>query len=307
MPHQSQLAVRPSGGLLASLQAPVKEARTGNFVRSLTEADEAAAVQASLAHVEVRGRRRYGCPRAGLTAWRERAPSAVPAWRKQNQLASAIALRSPYEYVQWLQVYVRRLCRDGAHRRLRELLDDLRGPANGCGWPTERGWAAGEEGLPRVGLTLRVHAVCVGSRLAGTRTGAGRGDDGTSLVADAAAAVATAYHWDPDILVRTCTTKQATFLAARPANQRGVAVVPFPAGDAPAVDDAQTAPAGDCVGRATYVSQRACGRSRRHVSHASEHGQCQTRGRDIGRRGRCQRVTSGTRVPGQPAGLSVHA
>ena len=46
----------------------------------------------------------------------------------QSQLASAVAVRSPHEYIQWLQVYVRRLCRESAVRRLRELLDDLRGP-----------------------------------------------------------------------------------------------------------------------------------------------------------------------------------
>ena len=62
----------------------------------------------------------------------------------QSQLASAVAVRSPHEYIQWLQVYVRRLCRESAVRRLRELLDDLRGPTQygrlALRWPDQVAW-----------------------------------------------------------------------------------------------------------------------------------------------------------------------
>ena len=54
-PVQSQLATRPAAGFLASLQPQVKEANTATVARQLAETDDAIAVQASFAHVEVDG------------------------------------------------------------------------------------------------------------------------------------------------------------------------------------------------------------------------------------------------------------
>jgi len=156
---QSQLATRPTAGLLSSLQPSNKDS---NAARQLAEADEAVAVQASLAHLEVRPRQETAA-HARTTADRRNVCRLGVVEALQNQLAAAACVRSPHEYLQWLQVYVRRLCRENATARLRDVLDDLRGP---LGRSTD-----GTEWNPSVAVRWRRPSSCL--RCAAVLTGHG--------------------------------------------------------------------------------------------------------------------------------------
>ena len=107
-------------------------------------------MQASLAHLEVRMRNTTAVY-AHMTA-NTHADCIIAAEGLQNQLAAAACVRSPHEYIQWLQVYVRRLCRENATARLRDVLDDLRGP---LGKSTE-----GAEWNPSVAVLWRCLSCC---------------------------------------------------------------------------------------------------------------------------------------------------
>ncbi|KAL4593545.1 protein HIRA-like [Arapaima gigas] len=48
----------------------------------------------------------------------------------ENQLASALTLKSSQEYRHWLLIYARFLVNEGSEHRLRELCKDLLGPVH---------------------------------------------------------------------------------------------------------------------------------------------------------------------------------
>ncbi|CDQ78694.1 unnamed protein product [Oncorhynchus mykiss] len=79
----------------------------------------------------------------------------------ENQLASALTLRSSTEYHYWLLIYARFLVTEGSDYRLRELCKDLLGPVHksaGSAWePTTLGLRKRDllrELLPVIGQNL---------------------------------------------------------------------------------------------------------------------------------------------------------